>query len=132
MTDAEGEYYYPDEPTPEGDYYYPGYMVEGFYEDDVEWFVETGDMGLENPFNKYVVRLVLRMMLDEGTNIAIQIQYDSNGVWDDLFNMINDYKRSINIPLRVNRCDHFRLRISGTGDAKIYSITQATETGSEL
>lgn len=132
MKDEDDEYYYPDEKTADGEYYYPGFIVEGHYEDDVEWFVETGDMGLENPFNKYVVRLVLRMMLDEGTTLKIQIQYDSNGVWDDLFEMVNDFKRSINVPLRVNRCDHYRLRISGKGDAKIYSITQATETGSEL
>lgn len=132
MVDADNEYYYPDELAPDGDYYYPGYTVSGQYEGDVEWMAETGDLSLENPFNKYVSRLILRLMVEEGSTLSIQIQYDSCGVWDDLYNLCTDVKRTINVPLRVRRCDHYRLKFSGVGNTKIYSIAQVIETGSEL
>ena len=119
-------YYYPSENV------YPGYIVESVYEDDVEWFVETSDMGLDNPFQKYISRLVLRLTMEEGAKIHIDIQYDSSGIWDELFNLISGDFKSYNIPLRVQRCDHFKLRISGVGNTMIYSMAEVIETGSEL
>ena len=40
--------------------------------------------------------------------------------------------RSFSVPLRPRRCDHFRLRIVGEGDAKIYSISKTIEQGGDL
>ena len=119
-------YYYPSEDL------YPGYAVEGVYEDDIVWECETGDIGLDNPYQKYISRLIIRLQMDEDSEFYIKIMYDSSGEWEDLFNLIADCKRSYNIPLRVTRCDHFRLKFGGVGNMKLYSIAKTIETGSEL
>ena len=36
------------------------------------------------------------------------------------------------LPLRPRRCDHFRFRISGTGDMKLYSLARLYESGSDV
>lgn len=119
-------YYYP------SDEIFPDFNAKGVYEDDVEWSAETGDLGLDNPYQKYVSRLILRLWMDEGAEFKVEIMYDSSGQWDELFNYLSDYKRSFNIPLRVTRCDHYRVRFSGKGMCKIYSLAQVIETGSEV
>lgn len=119
-------YYYPSENI------YPDYAVEGVYEDDIVWEAETGDIGFNNPYHKYISRLILRLEMDEDSEFYVKIMYDSSGEWEDLFNLIADCKRSYNVPLRVTRCDHFRLKLGGIGNMKLYSITKTIETGSEL
>ena len=39
--------------------------------------------------------------------------------------------KSFCIPIKPKRCDHFRLRIEGKGEAKIFSIAKSIEQGSE-
>ena len=39
--------------------------------------------------------------------------------------------RTFAFPVRPHRCDHFRLKLTGTGGAKIYSITKTLEQGSD-
>lgn len=119
-------YYYPSENL------LPGSNTEGVYEDDVTWEVETADMGIENPYQKYVSKIIIRILLDEEAVFDMKIQYDSNGIWEDLFNLVADGKRSYSIPIRINRCDHFKLFMSGVGKCKLYSLSKVIETGSEV
>lgn len=98
----------------------------------VDWMAETGVVGMYTPDKKYVSRLNIRMSLDIGTKIYFFIQYDSCGEWEALSNMIGTNLRSFSVPVRPQRCDHFRLRIVGEGNAKIYSITKTLEQGSDL
>ena len=59
-------------------------------------------------------------------------QYDSCGEWELLSSMTGTNLRSFSVPVKPKRCDHFRFKIVGTGDAKIYSITKTIEQGSDL
>lgn len=111
---------------------FPGYIATSVYEDDVEWMAETSDMGLDNPFEKYIARIILRLYMEEGADLTIEIMYDSDGQWEELFNLHSDILNNYNIPLRVQRCDHFRLRFSGVKKTMIYSMAEVIETGSEL
>lgn len=103
--------------------------VEG---DPVPWMAETGVIGMYTPDKKYISRLNIRMALDTGTRVKIFAQYDSFGEWELLYSMSGVSLRSFTIPIRPKRCDHFRLRIEGEGDAKIYSIAKTLEQGSDL
>ena len=40
-------------------------------------------------------------------------------------------KKTLSLPIRTRRCDHFRLRYMGTGDARVYSVAKTFEVGSE-
>lgn len=100
-------------------------------ESPVEWMAETGVIGMEYPDRKYISRIVIRMSLVVGTVVKFYAEYDSSGEWEQVFTMQGKVLRSFAIPIRPKRCDHFRLRITGEGEAKVYSITKTLETGSD-
>ena len=98
----------------------------------VEWMAETGALGVSSPDKKYISRLNVRMSLDIGSVVQFYIQYDSMGEWHHASTMTGTVLKPFSIPIRPRRCDHFKLRIVGKGDAKIYSITKTIEQGSDL
>lgn len=81
---------------------------------------------------KYVGRLMLRMMLDPGATMQAYVEYDSSGVWEQLWSMTGKTMQTFTFPVRPRRCDHFRLRLVGQGGAKLYSLTKTLEKGSDL
>lgn len=98
----------------------------------VPWMVETGLVGMSLPDMKYISRLLVRMSLEVGAKVEISIQYDSIGDWEQVCQMTVTSLRSFAIPIRPRRCDHFRIRIEGEGECKIYSITKTIEQGSDV
>lgn len=99
---------------------------------DIEWMVETGEIGIASPDAKYISRLTLRMAMDIGAEVRILAKYDFSDEWEEVCVLISENLRSFSIPIRPMRCDHMKLRIEGTGMSKIYSITKTIEQGSEL
>ena len=106
----------------------------------ISWMAETGTiMALTTSSNypewisnkKFVGRMLIRMSLDAGATMQVYIQYDSSGVWEKLWDMTGKNLRTFSFPVRPHRCDHFRLKFTGTGGAKIYSITKTLERGSD-
>lgn len=100
--------------------------------DRVKWMVETGLVGMSLPDMKYISRLLMRMSLDVGSEVNVSIQYDSMGDWEQVCQMSVTSLRSFAVPVRLRRCDHFRIRIEGEGEARIYSITKTIEQGSDV
>lgn len=98
----------------------------------VEWMAETGVMGMYTPDKKYISRLNIRMSLDVGTKVSFYAQYDSCGDWEKIAMLTGTNLRSFSIPIKPKRCDHFRLRIVGEGNARIYSIVKTLEQGSDI
>jgi hypothetical protein len=101
-------------------------------EDKVPWMVETGLTGMSLPDMKFISRLLVRMSLEVGSKVTVSIQYDSIGDWEQVCQMSMTSLRSFAVPVRLRRCDHFRIRIEGEGDSKIYSITKTIEQGSDV
>ena len=102
------------------------------YEGDLDWMVQTGEIGISSPDMKYISRLTVRMAMDIGSEVRFYAQYDFSDEWEPLFSLRSDNLRSFSLPIRPKRCDHMKLRIEGEGMAKIYSITKTIEQGSEL
>ena len=98
----------------------------------VPWMVETGLVGMSLPDMKYISRLLIRMSLEIGSKVEVSIQYDSAGEWEYVAQMTVTSLRSFAIPVRLRRCDHFRIRIVGEGEGRIYSITKTIEQGSDI
>jgi len=74
----------------------------------------------------------VRMSLTAGARVSFFAEYDSSGEWEFLFTMDGVSLRTFAVPIRPQRCDHMRLKIKGTGDAKIYSICKTIEQGSDI
>ena len=104
----------------------------GSDEKAVKWMAESGVIGTSSPDKKYVSRITVRMSLDIGARVRFFVQYDSAGDFEHLCTMNGTSLRTFSVPIRPKRCDHFRLRIEGEGDAKIYSICKTIEEGSDI
>ena len=109
---------------------FPGRINLAPYEDKLEWWFITGDLGLDNPYNKYVKRLNLRMALDVGAKVKIEVEYDSSGNYEYVTEHYADKKKTYEIPIQVKRADHIKLKLSGWGEFRLYSLTKAVEGGS--
>lgn len=100
--------------------------------EDISWMAETGIIGVDMPDKKYISRIDIRLSLEMGARLFFFIQYDSARTWEHLFTMTGTTLKTFAIPIRPKRCDHLRLRIEGTGEAKIFSICKTIEQGSDL
>jgi hypothetical protein len=98
----------------------------------IDWMAETGVIGMYTPNKKYISRMNIGVSLNTGSKIYIYAEYDSCGAWELISNISSTSLRSFSIPIRPKRCDHFRLRIVGEGDGKIYSIVKTLEQGSDV
>ena len=107
-------------------------LGSGTQDEEVSWMVQTGDIGISSPDMKYVSRLNVRMSLDVGSEVHFYAQYDFSSDWEIMFTLVGSNLRSFSLPIRPKRCDNMRLRIVGTGNAKIYSITKTIEQGSDI
>lgn len=98
----------------------------------VAWMLETGDIGLDSPFNKYICGIQLRASVDLGSTIRIEMQYDSTGAWNEVFRDSPITPKSLVVPITTPRCRTLKLRISGTGGLKIWSLIHRTTAGSDV
>lgn len=85
--------------------------------------LETGDFVSGSPDCKRLLRVQLRLEADAGASITAAVQYDSDGQWHTLAAMTAGAKRSFTLPVLPRRCDHFRLRLTGTGAWRLLSLT---------
>lgn len=100
-------------------------------EEEVRWMAESGLIGYEMIDHKYVSRFNFRMKLGAGAECKLEIEYDSSGVWEDQGTIKGASINSFVLPVIPRRCDHFRLRLSGTGEIYIYSLAKHLEQGSD-
>lgn len=101
-------------------------------EDAIEWYAETGVIGCSAIDKKYVSRMSLRLSVGIGTRVYVFAEYDSSGVWELMATITGTRLGTFTFPIKPKRCDHFRLRISGTDECKIYSISKTLEQGSDM
>lgn len=105
--------------------------ANGELESDVEWYAETGEIGLDLPDNKYVSRLLIRIEVETYMDVTIGLKYDSAGSWDDHIINVSTPLRTVKLSIYTRRCDHLRMKISGTGACRIFSLTKTVEVGGD-
>ena len=120
------EYMYPSEEI------YPNQNYSYSQEGHVEWEAETGDIGMDSPDRKYISGIMLRLVIENQAQLQVYVQYDSDGVWQEVINLQSTSKRTVNVPIPIKRCDHARLRLKGIGECRLYSITKTIEEGSHV
>lgn len=109
---------------------YPGDTLGGTEEEDFTWSLTTGEIGLNSPYEKYIKKINLRFQLDTNAKLKIELMYDSEEEWKMIQEIWCTRKRSYSMPIPVKRCDHFKIRLSGFGNIKLYSIAKSEEEGS--
>ena len=101
-------------------------------EGDVAWSCETGLIGYSTVEQKYVSRFNIRMSLARDAYMDVLVQYDSDGVWHNQGRIQGAGTRTFMLPVRPRRCDHFRIRLEGSGNVRIYSFAKIFEAGSDV
>ena len=101
-------------------------------EGDVAWSCETGLIGYSTVEQKYVSRFNIRMSLARDAYMDVLVQYDSDGVWHNQGRIQGVGTRTFMLPVRPRRCDHFRIRLEGSGNVRIYSFAKIFEAGSDV
>jgi hypothetical protein len=104
----------------------------GEKEKNLSWMAESGKMGLGVHNKKQLARISLRMALNHGSRVRVFVEYDSSGAWDQVYISNGTPLDSFSVAIRPRKCDHFRIRIEGTGEAKIYSIQKSYEIRSDV
>lgn len=102
----------------------------GTEEDDVTWYAETGDLGLNTPEGKYLQRLEISLQPEENAQAAVFVSYDGGKMWTPQGSPITSGRRSV-LHVRPHRCKRLRLKISGTGGCTVYGATAVYEKGSD-
>ena len=98
----------------------------------VSSMAEFADFVENSPNKKGTGKLQLRVELDAGAEVKIEMQFDSDGVWRLVDKLETTVKRSFYLPIIPRRSDHYQIRLTGTGDWKLYSLARENYIGSEL
>lgn len=106
--------------------------LNGTEEGNVAWSCETGLIGYSTVEQKYVSRFNIRMSLARDAYMDVLVQYDSDGVWHNQGRIQGVGTRTFMLPVRPRRCDHFRIRLEGSGNVRIYSFAKIFEAGSDV
>lgn len=92
--------------------------------DRMPWYAETGIIGLETDDKKQITKLTVKLHLEQGATARVSVQYDSEGIWKQVWAVNEAVLRTVSVPIVPMRCDHLKLRLEGTGGCRIYSITK--------
>ncbi len=113
--------------------------TQGTPEGTVRWMAETGIIAYEQSVKgygavpiRYVSRFDLRLNMSADANMQMFIEYDSSGLWRFAGNIKLEETGSVVVPIKPRRCDHFRLRLEGWGDVRIFSIAKILGQGSDV
>lgn len=103
----------------------------GTLETALSWRAETGPERGVSPDRQVLSRLSLYLRLAEGARVAVFIEYDAGGEWDYAGTVEGKCAGSVSFPLRPRRCEQLRLRLVGTGEAKLLSLTRVREVSGD-
>lgn len=74
----------------------------------------------------------LRMSLEEGAWIAVDMKTDNAPQWQQVYATHNERARTVSIPILPTRCDSIDIRIRGEGECTIRSFIREFMTGSDV
>lgn len=115
---------------------YPELFENITQENDFDSFIELGDFYVDVLNKKAPSKLNFRFLVEDGS-VEILINYDSEEtdgqrVWNAVKTIQSDKKKSIIVPMIPKRCDHYRIKIKGSGKWTLYAMSYEYYVGTEL
>lgn len=95
------------------------------------WSVTFGVFGYAYETSKYLSRFNIRAQMTPGSVMRMEIMYDSNGEWVHMGTMQSKTLRTFMLPVIPRRCDHCQVRLSGTGEIRVFSVARVFEQGGD-
>lgn len=100
----------------------------GFEDKNVEWLM------LFTPFfetiegRKRYNRIILRLELPQGSWLKVETRTDG-GRWTEIKKMVGEVCDARVLPIAVNRCDKFEIRLSGKGQIAVLDVMRQFSVG---
>ncbi len=103
----------------------------GTAESGFDWMAESGILDYAYPGHKYLSRYKLSLWMDEGAELTLWLEYDSSGEWIESGRIENAGMGTRTLPVRPRRCDHMRIRLTGRGGFRLFSLARILEVKSD-
>lgn len=100
-------------------------------EEKVNWMAEFTPFEDTSFAKRGYTRLELLLEMDKGSRIWIETRED-NKPWKRVATLYAQRQLSENVPIRLGRCNRFRVRISGRGYSVIRGLSREFGSGSEV
>lgn len=104
--------------------------ADGDREEPFTWSVTSGPLGCDLAENEYVSRITIRC--DTAGQVRLFLRYDEGEDWVDKGSFTGDGLGSALLPVAPRRCDHLRLRLTGTAPCRILSLSRLIRKGSDV
>lgn len=99
------------------------------HEGKFDWYAETGMIGYTDGRAKRIARVTIRADIPDGSCMKVYVRYDDNQYWEEVKEITSMLGSAI-ANIKPRRCDHFRYKIVGNGDCRIYTISKYYERAS--
>lgn len=100
-------------------------------EPQIKWMCEFAETYHNNPDAKGLTKLQLRMEFDKAAHCDVEIMYDSDGRWIQAGRIDGTTQQEHVVPLILRRCDHYKIKLSGKGTCRLYSLAKEFYAGSD-
>lgn len=101
------------------------------WDDEVHWWMETGNIGFADPFGKYIQKISVRAKVEKNALYNVLISYDG-GEYEPITPTNNaEGIKARDYIFRIRRCDYFKLKFIGKGDVTFISIYKTYVQGSD-
>jgi hypothetical protein len=107
-------------------------IAVGYDEGRFRWSCETGIRGFEASEYKRLKCIELRMKLGAGARCDVSIEYDSSGKWESVYSFESEGMQTYRIRERHDKCDTYRIRLSGYGKMVLFSIGELYEEAGNI
>ena len=81
--------------------------------------------------SKYISMFKIRMYLDPEAEMTLWIKYDEDSMYRKQGTRRGNSLKTFVLPVVPRRCDHLRVKLTGKGEARIYSISRILEVGGD-
>jgi hypothetical protein len=106
--------------------------IYGTETQDIDWYLESGDLNGGSLDQKYVARIKLNIWLPVGSEFHIFIKYDDGPMWERKGMIRCTKNKTYTFTFNPKRCAKYRLKFEGKGQMKLLGMSQEIEKGSEV
>ncbi len=98
-------------------------------EKGISWFCESARLGYEAQGQKHVSSVQIRADVGAAASMSVALEYDGGGKWQNIRTLRGKGRNAL-LRFAPRRCDSFRIRLSGKGEARVRSVARTYEEGS--
>lgn len=95
-------------------------------EKSLYWYCESNELNERGYAEESFCSLGIRLEGEKGSFVRILCQYDKDGIWRRLADIKCNGKAE-SVRIRPYRCHSLRLRLEGTGECKLISLSKTTQ-----